>query len=174
MRFLKIFSVIVGISIVAFLALVGVFFPSYEYSHSIEVNAPQQKCWTAFHDTASVKNWLDGFESITLKSGQALQRDARYELVISDRGERMVMEEIVTDIVAPEHITYLLTNDVLTSEYTFTFTPRSDNITTVENHYCVTGNNILWKSILLLSKSYMSDASQQQLKKLKSVIEHQP
>lgn len=171
MRALKIIGIVLTVIIVVFLS-VGLIVPSYEYDSSIEVNAPVEKCWSTFHDITKMDQWIKGFESLTLKSGDSLAVGSVYEIVIIDDGHRMVMSEALTEVNAPTKVSYELNNDVLRSEYSFSFEGQSS--TKIKSHYKITGKNIFWKSILLLSKSYMRNSAADQLSSLKKVIEQPP
>lgn len=168
MKIVKIILATLAGIVLLFLSL-GLLFPSYEYQTSIVVNASPEKCWTVYHDTKRMTEWLEGFESLTLKSGDQLTEGSTYEIIITDDGHRMVMNEKIIEVSAPTKVAYELNNDVLKSEFSFSFEGTSS--TTVTSKYKITGNNILWKSILLLSKSYMTTEAQKQLEGLKKVIE---
>ncbi len=114
MRILKIIGLIFGF-LLSHICSAGVFVPSFEYKNSVTVNASQPSCWNAFHDASKMKTWMEGFESLTLKHGTSLQQGSVYELVMVEDGERMVMEETITDIKPGEQISYALNNDVLNS-----------------------------------------------------------
>jgi len=170
MKIVKIvLAALVGI-ILLFLSI-GLVFPSYEYQSSIEVKASPEKCWEAYHDTKKMREWLDGFESLTLKNGELLANGSTYEIVITDDGHRMIMNEKIIEVNAPTKVTYELNNDVLKSEFSFSF--EGTTSTKITSKYKITGNNVLWKSILFLSKSYMTGEAQKQLAGLKKVIEKQ-
>lgn len=168
MKALKIIGIVLTTIVVVFL-VIGLIVPSYEYDSSIEVNAPVEKCWSAFHDVKKMNQWLKGFESLTLKSGDSLSIGSVYEIVITDGDHRMVMSEKITEVNAPQRVSYQLDNDVLRSEFSFSFDGTSP--TKITSHYKVTGNNIAWRSILFLSKSYMTSSAAEQLSSLKKVIE---
>lgn len=170
MKIVKIILATLAGIILLFLSI-GLLFPSYEYQSSIVVNASPEKCWTVYHDTKKMSEWLEGFESLTLKSGEQLTLGSTYEIVITDDGHRMVMNEKIIEVNAPTKVTYELNNDALKSEFSFSF--EGINSTTVTTKYKITGNNVLWRSILLLSKSYMSTEAKKQLEGLKNVIEKQ-
>jgi uncharacterized protein YndB with AHSA1/START domain len=169
MKIIKIILTSLVILVLSFLSI-GLFVPSYEYQNSVTVAASPQKCWDIFHDTTLMSQWMDGFESVTLKEGEYLAVGSNYEIVINSGNERMVMQEQLLQIKAPEKITYQLDNDVLKSEYTFSF--EGAETTTITSRYKITGANLIWRSILFLSKSYMADQSQAQLDGLKKVIEN--
>lgn len=143
--------------------------PSYQYEATIQVNASPEKCWRVFHNTKLMSQWLRGFESLTLKSGDSLAVGSLYEIVVTDEDHRMVMSEKIIEVNAPTKVLYELNNDVLKSEFAFSF--EGTTSTTITSKYKITGNNMLWKSILLISKSYMTNASADQLQLLKAVIE---
>jgi carbon monoxide dehydrogenase subunit G len=170
MKIIKIILVCLVILILGFFSL-GLFVPSYEYQNSITVAASPQKCWDTFHNTSLMSQWMDGFESISLKSGEHLVVGSTYEIIINSDNERMVMLEKLLQIKAPEKVTYQLDNDVLKSEYIFSF--EGAETTTITSRYKITGANLIWRSVLFLSKSYMADQSQAQLDGLKKVIENQ-
>lgn len=170
MKVVRIILIAVAGMLLAFLSI-GLLFPSYEYQSSIVVNASPEKCWSIYHDTKKMAEWLEGFESLTLKKGETLSAGSTYEIVITDDGHRMVMSEKIIDVSAPTKIVYELNNDVLKSEFSFSF--EGTTTTTITSRYKITGNNILWKSILFLSKSYMTSSASEQLEGLKKVIEKQ-
>lgn len=169
MKILKILGAAVVLLIAAFL-IMGIAVPTYEYGSSIIVHRPQQHCWENFHDTSNMKSWNAGFVSLKLKKGEYKKVGSIYELVMEDKNERMVMTETIMQIDSPREISYLLTNDVLESQFSYTFEAQGDS-TKIESHYKVTGNNILWRSILYLSKSYLKDTSEAQLRAFKKHIE---
>ncbi len=171
MKVLKIIGIVLATLLILALS-VGLIVPSYDYQVSVQVNAPPEKCWKTFHDTKLMNKWMEGFESLTLKKGDSLTTGSQYEIVIYGHDKKMVMNETITEISPPAKVSYELNNDVLKSEMTFSFDGNST--TTMSSHCKVSGNNILWKSILFFSKSYMTDASQNQLTSLKKVIEEQP
>jgi hypothetical protein len=170
MKILKIAGAFFGLFIVVFF-LLGVFVPDFEYENSVTVEASQQECWKVFHDVSRMKEWTEGFESLTLKKGAFLQEGSVYEMVIVSDGERMVMEESITSIRPAEYVSYELSNEVLKSEYAFTFDAKNNHQTVIQGRYKVTGSNLLWRSLLFLSKSYLAGTSKQQLMSLKKVIE---
>lgn len=172
MRILKVLVIILAVLILIFLSI-GLFVDSYEYESSIQVQASPEKCWKVYNDTKLMSQWVPGFESLTLKSGELMKVGSTYEFVINDHDEKMVMSEAIKEVSEPNSISYELNNDVLKSEYTFSFKGDSTS-TTINSHHKVTGNNLIWKSILFLSKSYMESSVQEQLTGLKRVIETQP
>jgi len=169
MRFLKILGISIAVLIIAFL-IVGIAVPTFEYGSSITVNSPRQHAWDVFHNTTQTKSWNAGFASLKLREGEFFQPGSSYELIMVDGSERMIMTENITSISPPYQISYLLNNDVLQSEFQYTFEALGDS-TRIESRYKITGNNLIWKSVLFLSKSYLNSASEEQLRAFKKYIE---
>jgi hypothetical protein len=168
---MKIFKYIgiVAIVLLAVFLLVGVIKPSFEYTTSAVINAPRQQCWDVMQDTTQMKAWIPGFKTITLKSGQHQQQGAIYELIVS-QDEVYVMSETVRAFREPEIIAFDLDNEVMKLAYEISFYDNG-NQTIINGHYKATGNNVMWKSLLFLSKSYLQAGAQEQLALLKTLIE---
>jgi len=111
--------VITGIALL--LLSLGVMVPSNGYPSAIVIKASPEKCWAAYHDTKQMAEWWQGFKSLTLKSGDLLSPGSRYEIIVNDKGHRLVMSEKIMEIIAPNRIWYELNNDVLRSAFSFSF-----------------------------------------------------
>jgi uncharacterized protein YndB with AHSA1/START domain len=171
MRVIKIILIAI-LAIVGALLAVGLIIPTFEYGNSITVQATPEKCWNVFHDTTRMKSWMPGFVSFTLTKGDHLQPNAEYLFLMED-GERMEMQEKITAVNPPESVSYLLTNDVLKSEFTYLF-KANGNSTNISTNYKVTGNNLFMKAILVCMKGVMVSSDTETLAALKREIESQP
>jgi len=101
-----------------------------------------------------------------------MQAGSMYEMILV-QDKIYTMSEALKEIKEPEMISYELYNEVMKSDYTYTFKAVDDN-TIIQTYYKVTGHNLMWKSVLFLSKSYLTSASNAQLQELKKVIEQNP
>ena len=153
---------------ILFLSL-GLAVPTFDYSSSVTINAPIEKCWTVLQDTSRMKRWVEGFERMTLREGEAGKSGAVYELVIQ-QDKLYVMQETVKELRAPELASFELANDVMRSKYEFKLSGEGSR-TRITSVYHIEGNNMIWKSILFVSKSYLQTGSQNQLDLLKIEIE---
>ncbi|HRI80473.1 MAG TPA: SRPBCC family protein [Cyclobacteriaceae bacterium] len=168
MKILK-YSVIVIVVILILFFSIGLAIPNFEYSTRVQVHAAPEKCWKVMHDTSRMKKWLQGFVSLTLIRGENFQPGSLYEIVlVQDKEYRM--QETIKEVRPPEWVAYLLSNDVMISDYNFKFTgdPRH---TEIEAHYSVSGKTFVWRSVLWLSKSMLQSKAQEQLNLLKAEIE---
>ena len=94
---------------------------------------------------------------------------AGYE-IITVHDKLYVMVEALRTVKALIFADYKLTNEALKSEYTITLVQKK-GITEITTEYRITGNNLMWKSTLFLSKSYLEAESQNQMDLLKLEIE---
>ena len=94
---------------------------------------------------------------------------AVYEVIIV-QDKLYIMNETLQKVKAPTFAAYELTNEVMRSEYSYELVLQNGR-TEIITRYLITGNNLMWKSILFLSKSYMESASHTQLELLKREIE---
>ena len=167
MKILKVIGILSAALLVIFF-LIGLLKPTFEYGNSIVISAPIQTVWSVY--TTRKKDWIEGFQSQRLVTGNALTNNAEYETVIGS-GEEMVMRETITNITPGEKIKWALDNDVLISNYAYEFKGDSTQ-TEVITHYKVEGKNAFMKSILFLSKSYMRNSDAEMLAAIKEIAEN--
>ncbi len=137
----------------------------------VTVTATPEKCWAVFHDTTLMKQWLDGFESVTLKTKEPIQEGSKCELIVNDdetpHGDG---REKIIAINAPSPKSRTKST-MMCCDRSSQFSFEGATSTIITSRYKVTGNTLAWKSILLISRSYMTQAAQHQLDELKKVIE---
>jgi hypothetical protein len=167
MKGLKIIAVLISALVVIFF-LIGIINPVFEYGNAIRIDAPRNKVWSLY--AYRKEEWVKGFETQTLVNGIALTKNAEYETTIVS-GERMVMRERIVKINPGSNILWALDNDVLNSIYRFEFVDDSTS-TQVITHYEVKGKNAFMKSILYLSKGYLTSTDAEMLAALKKIAEN--
>ena len=104
-----------------------------------------------------------------VKKANTCMARAGYE-IITVHDKLYVMVETLRTVKALIFADYKLTNEALKSEYTITLVQKK-GITEITTEYRITGNNLMWKSTLFLSKSYLEAESQNQMDLLKLEIE---
>lgn len=169
MRVLKII-IISLIALVVFFFTIGAVFPSFEYTNKVTINAPKEACWEMLTNPTTLHRWMAGLDTYKLIEGEHLKAGGEYAMVIMEGTEKMEMTQKIEGVNAPSSIHFILTNDVLTSDYTYSL-EEIDGKTTLLAKYKITGNSTIWSSVLRLSKSYMSGENQKQLNNLKALIE---
>ena len=97
MKTIKYLGALLLVLIILFLSL-GLFVSSFEYSANVTIQAPIEKCWAVLNDTSRMKNWIPGFERITLLEGEAAKSGAVYEVVIRQDELYIMQERVPTDV----------------------------------------------------------------------------
>lgn len=163
------FLAVIAIAVI-FLLVVGWTNPNFEYGNSIVINRPPATCYNILTDTVQMRKWMPGFKSQKLLSGTDKTAGAEYEFVLHD-SEKMTMHQRVIEWKAPEKMSYELSNDVLTSTYSYELS--GDSQTTLTTSYVVEGNNVFMKAILYFSRSYLKDQDLKTLESFKNAAESQ-
>lgn len=168
MKALKIVLGVVGLIILIILGI-GLFNKQVRYQVSVPINASPDTCWAIMLDTSRMNHWMDGFRHQALISGQPLQPGAVYELLLV-QDEEYLMQLQLMQVEPPSRISWLLSNDVLTSRHTYELSPTPSG-TTMLVSYTITGRNVLWRSMLTMSAGYLKRNAEKSLLQLKTEIE---
>ncbi|MFQ5639147.1 MAG: SRPBCC domain-containing protein [bacterium] len=150
--------------------LVGFFVPTFTYLSKVVVDKPVGEAFAIFNDESRLGEWLAGFKSIESVSGEPNQVGSTYKLVIEDEGEVMEMMGTVTAFVENELLSFHLVNDVMTVDTDIRFVSQGDR-TEITATQKVEGRNLFWKSLLPLFQSVITQKSQENYDRLKTVIE---
>ncbi len=169
MNILKWVVGILALLLVAFF-MVGVFVPTFTYESRISVNKPAAHAFAVFIDENKTADWMTGFKSIEIISGNRGEVGSKYKLAIEENGELMEMEETITKFKENELFASKLINDVMFADVEITFV-ESHGQTTITASNLVEGRNWIWKSLLGLFKGNISNQSQEIYENLKQLIE---
>lgn len=169
MNILKWVVGILALLLVAFF-MVGVFVPTFTYESRISVNKPAAHAFAVFMDDKKRADWMTGFKSIEIISGNRGEVGSIYKLAIEESGELMEMEETITAFKENVLFASKLVNDVMFADVEITFV-ESHGQTIITASNLVEGRNLIWKSLLVLFKGNISNQSQEMYENLKQVIE---
>jgi len=169
MKLLKYFGIFLIVVLVAFL-LVGIFAPTFTYESRVVVNAPVEQSWAVFSDPSRMGEWLVGFKSIETVSGQPDSVGSKYKMVFEENGRLMKMTETVTAIKPNELFAFTLDARPMIDKVEVRFSGDGEKTEIVAMNH-IEGKNLIWKSILRLSKSNMKKRGQEVYNKLKNLIE---
>lgn len=147
MKMLKyILFFIIGL-IIIFLAL-GLFKPTVNYGHEITVNKPLQEAWYVSQDVTKYKQWLEGFKSMELISGEEAKVGSKYKVIVQpgeDQSE-FEMTETIVSIKEFDHVTLHFDSKPMNFEQTISFN-TSNGVTTIKSDSKVIGKNIISRAM---------------------------
>ncbi len=174
MKILKyIFLTIIGLVIIFF--AVGLIKPSVSYGHEVTVNKPLKEAWAVSLDGSKYEQWLDGFKSIELVSGEKGTVGSKYKVIVNPGHGQPDFEMIETVVSVKEfdHVKMDFDSDFMDFEQTIFF-KENNGITTITTDSKGIGKGIVTKSMFALMEGLGGSFTAQETKNieaLKKVIE---
>lgn len=174
MKILK-YIVITILVIVAAFFLLGMVKSSVSYGHEITVNKPVYEAWSIAQDESKFDQWLTGFKSIELLSGEKGKVGSTYKVVVNPgQGQpEFVMTETIVSIKENDHIEFHFDSEMMDFHQKMIFTAEGDQ-SKIRTESRVEGKGMMMKSMFALMEM-TSGAFQAQeeinIENLKKVVE---
>ncbi len=174
MKILKyILYAIIGLSIIFF--AIGLMKPSVSYGHEITVNKSLKEAWAVSQDQSKLGQWLDGFKSIELISGEKGKVGSKYKVIVSpgDGQPDFEMIETVISVKEFDHVKLKFDSDFMDFEQVISFQEK-DGMTAVKTDSEVVGNNLMSRSMFAIMEMTIGAFSGQEelnIEELKKVIQ---
>lgn len=174
MKFLKYLLYFLLGFIVLFLAA-GVLKPSVNYGHEIIVDKPLKEAWAVHKDKSKYDQWLEGFKSMELISGEQGEIGSQYRVVVKPDEEQPDFEmiETIVDKKKFDFIRLDFDSDMMFFEQTTSFS-EIEGKTKVKTESKVSGKNVFMRSMFawmeLLGGSFQAQ-EEKNIEGLKRVIE---
>jgi len=149
---------------------VGVQEPSFGGQAIVEIDAPLELTFAEFNDPDNLPLWLTGFRKIEYLRGEENQPGSYYRLTMVEDGREIIMTEQIIASVENEHFAMTLESNMLVIEANYWFAPIG-NITRVTANSEYAGKGPFWKSVLWFSKEEMRTRQQDDLRRLKVMVE---
>ncbi len=154
---------------------IGFIKPSVSYGHEITVNKPVKEAWAVHQDETKLGQWLKGFKSIDLISGEKGTIGSKYKVVVNP-GEGQPdfeMIETVKSFKEFDHIDLNFDSDMMVFDQKTTFS-ESNGKTTMKTDSVVKGKGMVMRSMFALMELFTGSFQDQEVKNieaLKKVIE---
>ena len=174
MKFLK-FLLFLILGLVLFFFLMGLIKPSVSYGHEITVNKSAKEAWAVHQDITKYDQWLDGFQSIDLISGELGAKGSKYKVVVNP-GEGQPdfeMIETVESIKEFDHVTLNMDSEMMVFGQTTSFSEK-DGKTTIKTNSKVSGKGMMMRSMFALMDMFTDSFQKKEvenIENLKKVIE---
>jgi uncharacterized protein YndB with AHSA1/START domain len=160
------FSLIAGI---LFLSL-GIGSGKHEIVTEIEISAPVETVFNYALDESSAKDWISGFKSIKLISGENHQPGSKYELIVEENGKEIKILETVTEFIPNKKYAFDAQNEMMTGNIELIFEPSEKGTLLTEIHrFEVKG--FVSKAMTKLAKSMIKKGKIQMYENLKIQLE---
>ena len=174
MKILK--YILYGIVLLVLLYLsFGLFNPSVSYGHEIKVDKPLKEAWAVTQDEAKYPEWLEGFQSMELISGERMKAGSKYKIIVNPGNGQPDFEMIETlnEIKEFEYVDMHFDSDFMDFEQKMIFS-EVDGKTSVRSDSKVIGKNIFTRSMFSIMEMFGGAFQKQEAKNmeaLKKVIE---
>jgi len=173
MKILKyILFVILALVIIFF--IIGLTKPAVNYGHDITVNKPIKEAWGVTQDESKYTQWLEGFKSIELISGEENNVGSKYKVIVKPEGQpEFEMIETLVSLEELDHVTLYFDSEFMDFEQTISF-KEANGMTTVKTDSKVIGKNIISRSMFAIIEMFTGSFTKQETKNidaLKRVIE---
>ncbi len=151
------------------LLLVGIFFimglvkPAVDYGAEIKVNKSLEEAWAVSQDEAKYSQWLKGFKSMELLSGERAKVGSTYKVIVNpgEGQEDFEMIETLESIKENEHVKMHFDSEVMDFKQTISFSENNGE-TTIKSESQVMGKNIMMKSMFALMEMFTNSFQKQE------------
>ncbi len=152
----------------------GIFKPTVSYGHEITVNKSAKETWGVSQDQTKFDQWLQGFKSIELISGEQGEPGSKYKVVVSPGEGRddFSMIETFKTLKEFELIEMAFDNDQMHIDYSVSHS-ESNGKTTIKTLATSRGNSLTMRSMFAIMDMFGMFQSQEErnIEALKKVIE---
>lgn len=174
MKFLKyLLFFLIALTILFFAC--GLVCPSVKYGHEIKVGKSLKEAWAVTQDDSKYDQWLEGFKSMELISGEKNAVGSKYKVIVNP-GEGQPdfeMIETVVNIEEFDHVDLAFDSEMMDFKQTISFSKSGDS-TIVKTDSDVLGKGLVMRSMFcwmeIIGGSFQSQ-EEKNIEALKSVIE---
>ena len=147
MKILKYLLYIIILIVVIFFAI-GIFKKTVSYGSEITVNKPIEEAWAVSQDESKYDQWLEGFKSMELISGEKFQPGSKYKIIVNPGNgeEDFEMIETLISIKENEHIEMHFDSEMMDFEQIMNFS-EADGKTTITTESKVMGKGVMMRAM---------------------------
>ncbi len=169
MKYLKII-----LGLIVLLALIffgsGLIRSTISYENEIVVNGSVEETWAVMADPSKMGEWLPGFVKMEHVSGIPGTEGSVSNVYFEENGEEMVIQETIVENKINERLVLTFTMDFMNMDYEVLM-KEEDGQTTITTKSKTEGNGLFAKSMLSWMKGSMQVQEDENLTKLKGVVE---
>lgn len=169
MKILKYILIAIGVLLVIFL-VIGFLNPSVHYGYTITVDKPIEEAWAVSEDASKYDQWLEGFQSMELISGEYGEVGSKYKIIVHP-GEGQEEFEMIETVVSKEvndHISMDFTSEMMDFKQTINFS-ESDGTTTVSTDSEVMAKGIFLRAMFAMMESTGGGFTKQEGKNMEAL-----
>ena len=169
MKVLKYFLLVLLLLAIIFFGK-GLLTPTVEYECEIMVDKPVEEVWAVMSDETKMAEWITGYKRTELVSGSEGAVGAVSHVYVEEQGQETMMEETIIAVEPNELLAMRFTMDFMNMDYEMSLEAKEDQ-TLIKTKSNTQGNGLFAKSILSFMPGAMMKQENENLDKLKAVIE---
>lgn len=169
MKILKnIFFVIIALVVIFF--AIGFIKSEVNYGSEVTVNKPVQEAWAVSQDETKYTEWLDGFKSMELISGEKFKEGSKYKIIVSpgEGQEEFEMIETIVSVKENDHITMIFDSEFMDFEQTMSFKDNGGS-TTITTDSKVIAKGIMTRALFATMEMLGGSFSAQETKNMEAL-----
>lgn len=156
--------------IIGFFLLLGILKPSVEYGHEIVVNKPVSEAWAVSKDIDKYHEWLEGFKSMELLSGEQGEIGSTYKIIVNP-GEGQPdfeMVETIRDIKENEYVDLNFKSDMMDFDQKIIFSEK-EGATSIRSESQVSGKGIVMRAMFAAMELFTNSFHKQEAKNFEAL-----
>ena len=140
---------------------------------TVIINKPIREVWAFFKDPDNLKLWLGGFQRFEQVSGTPGTVGAKAKHYFIERGKELVLDEEIIEVIPEKKFLGTLGSPMMVNTVTNYFNDLGNNQTEYSLSSDTQFKGFLWKQIGPLMKGEFKKRQENDLQKLKQVLEKQ-
>lgn len=172
MRNMKAVKIVLGVvtSLIIVFLLTGLIVTDVKYTAEIEIDKPIEKVFEDFQNVELMKKWLPeikSIEPIEVKEGVI---GSTYKMVVTNRGQEIVMIEKITDYIQNKKMTFQFDSDQMIKIDDYNFIANGDTTKMVQN-CTVNSKSYMMGCLFPYFKGSLKDLSLSYMNRFKNEVE---
>ena len=140
---------------------------------TVIINRPIKEVWAFFKNPDTLKLWLGGFQRFEQVSGTPGTVGAKAKHYFLEKGKDLVMDEEIIEVIPEKKIVGTLSSPMMVNTVTNYFNDLGNNQTEYSLSSDTQFKGFFWKQIGPLMKSEFKKRQENDLQRLKQVLENQ-
>jgi uncharacterized membrane protein len=141
--------------------------------NTVVINKPIKEVWSFFQNPDNLPLWLGGFQKYEHVSGTPGAVGSVTKHYFLERGKELILEEKILEIISEKKFSSSLDSSMMTNIVTNYFNDLANGKTEYSLSSDVQFKGFLWKQIGPLMKGEFKKRQENDLQKLKQVLESQ-
>lgn len=158
------------LALIVLYLLLGFIKPEVGYGAEIVVDKPVEEAWAVSQDETKYPEWLEGFKSMELLSGDKFQEGSTYKIIVNpgDGQQDFEMIETLKSIKENESIEMEFDADGMNFYQTMSFN-EADGKTTIKTDSKVLGKGMMMRSMFAMMEMFGGGFTKQEVKNMEAL-----